>query len=306
MGKSDKNTLTPGMCVLFFPLGVMLRLLSLLPLWILYGVSDFLAFIAYRVVRYRRRVVRANLRDCFPELDAKQRLRIEKSFYRSLTDYFVQTVKFLTMSEANLRRHIQFVNTQQVDETLGSGRDIVLYTSHYGNWEWITTMGLWCRTADKACFSHVYHPLEQPWFNRWFLRLRSRYNVSIPMREVYRRLLTWRRDGKSWITGFLSDQKPSNSGKKFTVTFFGRPTPFIGGTEELAAKLNAVVMYVDMEVVKRGYYRATIHKITDNPREMPEGEITRIYAETLEHQICRYPPAYLWSHNRWRLKKSDL
>lgn len=306
MAKSGKSSLTFGMRVLFYPFGLFLRGLSLLPLPILYLPADLLAFLAYRVVRYRRGVVRANLRDCFPRMSEKERLRIERRFYRHLADYFVETVKFRSMSSKTLRKRMEFADTHLIDDAIEKGRDIVIYTSHFGNWEWITSMGLWCHTADIAKFSHVYRPLRQPWFDRWFVRLRSRFNVSIPMREVFRRLLTWRRDGQPWVTGFLSDQKPSHTGKTFTVQFLGRPTPFIGGTEELAAKLNAVVMYFDTEVVSRGHYRSTIRLITDSPRKMSEGEITRLYAEALERQIQRCPPAYLWSHNRWRLKKSQL
>lgn len=306
MGKRREHKLTLARRVAYWPLGLLLKGLSLLPLPLLYGVADLLAFLARDVARYRRRVVRANLRDCFPELDEKERGRIERRFYRHLGDYFVETVKLASMSEKALRRRMTFEGTELVDRTLRSGRDIVIYTSHFGNWEWITSMGLWCETSSHARFSHVYRPLRNPWFDRWFVRMRSRYNVSIPMREVFRRLLTWRREETRWITGFLSDQKPSHAGKTYTVPFLGRETPFIGGTEELACKLDAVVMYFDTEVTGRGRYRSTIRLITDKPREEEPGEITRRYAAALEEQIRRRPEAYLWSHNRWRLKKSDL
>lgn len=304
--KKGEHKLTLAMRVAYWPLGALLKGLSLLPLGLLYGVADLLAFLARDVARYRRRVVRANLRDCFPELDDKERCRIERRFYRHLGDYFVETVKLASMSEKALRRRMTFEGTELVDRTLRSGRDIVIYTSHFGNWEWITSMGLWCETASRAKFSHVYRPLRNPWFDRWFVRMRSRYNVSIPMREVFRRLLIWRREETRWITGFLSDQKPSHAGKTYTVPFLGRETPFIGGTEELACKLDAVVMYFDTEVTGRGRYRSTVRLITDKPREEEPGEITRRYAAALEEQIRRRPEAYLWSHNRWRLKKSDL
>lgn len=306
MGKKAEGKLTAGMRLLFWPLGILLSAMALLPLRVLYLPADLLACMAYHLVRYRRKIVHANVRDCFPTLSDKERLDIEKRFYRHLADYFVETIKFRKISEKTLKRRMEFVDTTLIDKAIASGRDIVIYTSHFGNWEWITSMGLWCECADKAIFSHVYRPLRQPWFDRWFVQLRSRYNTSIPMREVFRRLLLWRREEQRWVTGFLSDQKPSHAGKTFTVPFMDRPTPFIGGTEELACKLNAVVMYFDTEVVSRGHYRSTIRLITDKPRELEPGEITRRYADTLERQIRRCPQAYLWSHNRWRLKKSEL
>lgn len=301
-----KPKLTLGMKVLFWPVGALLRLLSLCPFRLLYLLSDLLAWVAHSVVRYRLKVVRANLRDCFPQMDDAERQRVERRFYRHLCDYFMETVKFRGMGERQLRRRMTFADTDLIDRTVASGRDIVIYTSHFGNWEWITSMGLWCKSSDEAVFSHVYRPLRQPWFDRWFVRLRSRFNVSIPMKEVFRRLLTWRREDRRWVTGFLSDQKPSHAGKVYTVPFLGRKTPFIGGTEELACKLDAVVMLFDTRVVGRGRYHSTIRLLSEHPRHEEPGDITRRYAAALERQIRICPEAYLWSHNRWRLKKSEL
>lgn len=292
------------MRVAMAPLGWALGLLSRLPFGMLYVLADMLGFVAHRVVRYRRRLVERNIADSLPELSVKQRRQVVRDFYRRLGDYFVETLKLGSMSEKEMRRRMVFGNTEEVDRYLSQGRDIVIYTSHFGNWEWITSMGLWCRSAEAgAIFAHVYRPLKQPWFDRWWLALRGRFNVSIPMRNVLRQLLTWRRDGKPWITGFLSDQKPSHAGSVREVEFLGRHTPFIYGTEELARKLNAVVMLFDTEVTGRGHYRSTIRLITDDPSSVPEGEITRLYADNLTRQIRRCPAAYLWSHNRWRLRR---
>ena len=41
--------------------------LSLLPLWILYGISDFIYLIVYHVIKYRRPLVFKNMSDAFPE-----------------------------------------------------------------------------------------------------------------------------------------------------------------------------------------------------------------------------------------------
>ena len=58
--------------------------LSLLPFWILYGISNVLYLLVYYVIRYRRRVVRQNLISSFPEKDEKELKSIEKGFYHFL------------------------------------------------------------------------------------------------------------------------------------------------------------------------------------------------------------------------------
>lgn len=291
------------MRVRMMPLSWFLSLLSHLPFAMLYPLAGLLGFTAEYLVRYRSRIVTRNISDSFPELTEKEVRSVRRKFYHRLGDYFVETLKFPAMSEKELKKRMVFEGTDIVDKYLSEGREIVIYTSHFGNWEWITSMGLWCRMYPKAAFAHVYRPLKQPWFDRWWLRLRGRFNSSIPMKNVLRRLLAWRKEGTPWITGFLSDQKPSHAGTVHEVEFLGRTTPFIYGTEELARKLNAVVLLFDTEVVGRGHYKSRVRLVTDDPTSLPEGEITRLYAENLTAQIRKTPEAYLWSHNRWRLPK---
>lgn len=281
------------------PLGLLLKLLSFIPLPILYLFSDLLAFIARDIIRYRKPLVERNLRDCFPEAGEAQIRAWARQFYRHLTDYFIETVKFPGMSDRTLMKRMEFRNVEDVDRLLSSGRDIVVYTSHFANWEWTTSLSLWSGMKDKAIFAHVYKPLSNKWFDRWFKRVRSRLNRSVPMDIVFRQLLQWHREEKPWITGFLSDQRPTGGMRRMSVDFFGISTPFISGTEDITRKLNSAVYYFDTRVSGRGRYVCTLRKITDSPREMPEGEITRRYAALLEEQIRSYPPAYLWSHNRW-------
>lgn len=76
--------------------------LSLLPLSVLYGLSDVLAFLLYHVARYRRGVVRQNLVSSFPEKTMGEIKDIERKFYRWFCDYSVEAIKLLTMSRAEL------------------------------------------------------------------------------------------------------------------------------------------------------------------------------------------------------------
>ena len=61
----------------------LLYLLSLLPLRVLYLLSDFFYFIIYRVAGYRKKVVLANLDIAFPEKPADEKKEIAKRFYKN-------------------------------------------------------------------------------------------------------------------------------------------------------------------------------------------------------------------------------
>ena len=59
------------MKILYHCLYSALYLLSLLPLWVLYRVSDFFYLLAYHVVGYRTKLVRRHLTDSFPDKTAQ-------------------------------------------------------------------------------------------------------------------------------------------------------------------------------------------------------------------------------------------
>src|SRR6185503_14482668 len=81
-----------------------LWLLSLLPLRILYFLSDAFYGLAFYILKYRRDVVMKNLLIEFPEKTDKERKIIAKKFYHNLIDMFVETIKMITASEKVLAK----------------------------------------------------------------------------------------------------------------------------------------------------------------------------------------------------------
>lgn len=308
---SDKNKKQMGdilVRIRHIPLSILLGMLESLPLEITSPLASLMAFTARRIVKYRLRIVRANLRDSFPEMDAAQLKSAEREFYRHLGRCIFETIRLKKMSVDEIKKRCRFDGLETAHRILHSGRDIIVYTAHYGNWEMQTSFSEWMNPEEKSLFcpAHVYRPLKNKWFDSYFLSLRSRFNTPVKQKSVLRYLLSARRAGKPTITGFLSDQKPGKHTSSVNVSFLGRETPFIKGTEELARKLDAAVIYFDMQTISPGYYKCHVRLITDSPKDMQDGEITATYARMLEETIQRNPAAYLWSHNRWRLNKKDL
>ncbi len=226
----------------------------------------------------------------------------EKEFYRFLADYFFETIALPTLTPGQIAQRIEFSNCRLLTELFSQGRDVVLYTSHYGNWEYITALPLATKNPGSVIYSHVYRHLKNRFFNNCFLHIRSRFNQSVEMKSVLRTLVTWRKARQRFIMGFLSDQKPGWHTRPVTVDFMNRPTPFIEGTEELARRLDCAVVYADMHRLSRGRYRVEFHLMSRDMAACPAGTLTARYAALLTRTIRRNPPYYLWSHNRWRLK----
>lgn len=286
------------------PLRALLWAAARLPEPVARAAADVTAFTARSLIRYRRRIVRRNLRDCFPDMSGADLKHTEKMFYRFLADYFFETIALPALSEAQISRRIEFQGLDLLAALIGQRRDIVLYTSHYGNWEYVTALAASMRDLEPVpvIYSHVYRHLKSRFFNNYFLKIRSRFNVSVEMKSVMRTLVGWRRDDRHFIMGFLSDQKPGGHTRPVTVDFLHRPTPFIEGTEILARKMGCAVVYADMHCQTRGHYKVVFRLMTRDASSSEPGWLTARYAALLSESIRRNPPFYLWSHNRWRLR----
>lgn len=282
-----------------------LRALALLPLGALYVISDGVALLLRHVVRYRRKVVRKNLAESFPDKSAAELRDIERRFYRNLADYIFETVKLLHISDKEMSRRMVFENIELVDRLLDEGRSIAVYFSHCGNWEWAPSITL--HTAfppdHGAVYGQVYRPLRNRWFDAMMLRIRSRFGShSYPKKTVLRDLIKEKRTGLPAMVGFMSDQKPSHGDTIHVVSFLNHPTAVITGTETLARRLDMAAIYWDMEKVSRGHYKITNRLISDRLADEPQYSITDRYAAMLEKTIMRDPAVWLWSHKRWKHK----
>lgn len=291
----------PGYAVL----GGVLNLFGRLPLSMLYGISDLLYLLAFHVAGYRKKVAKKNISESFPEMTENEVNRTMKKFYRNLADIFVETVKLTHISDEEMKRRMEFRNVELIDRFVDEGRSVCIYFSHCGNWEWAPSVTLWSRTMKSrkdvlAC--QVYRPLRNEWFDRWYLRLRSRFgSVSYPKRTVLRDLIRDRRDGIKTVTGFMSDQKPSHGDPTYITNFLNHPTAMITGTETLARKMDMAVVYWDMEKISRGHYRITVREMAEHPSEWQPMELTAKYTELLQATIRRDPSIWLWTHKRWKI-----
>ena len=275
-----------------------------LPLGVLYMISDVAAPVLRVVARYRIGVVRENLAKCFPELDERERRKIEKRFYSNFADYAVETVKLLHISDTEMKRRFTFSGTEHIMAAAAAGKDVVIYFSHCGNWEWAPSVTL---HVDAECdgrqivYGQVYRPLRDAAFDALMLEIRSRFgSESFAKSHVLRDLIRIRREGRLSVTGFMSDQKPSHGDPTHPTVFLGRPTAFISGTETLARRLDTAVIYWDMEKPGRGRYHITCRPITLSAAGEAQGSITERYARLLEATIRRRPDLWLWSHRRWK------
>ncbi|MDH6355283.1 KDO2-lipid IV(A) lauroyltransferase [Dysgonomonas sp. PH5-45] len=278
---------------------------AVLPFRLLYVLSDILYVVVYKIVGYRRKVVRGNLRNSFPDKSDRDLMQIEKDFYHHFCDYFVETIKLLHVSDKEIQSRIRFKNPELVRELTRKGNSVLMYLGHYGNWEWVPAMTL-LMDADVST-GDIYRPLKNKAVDDIFLKIRSRFGaLNIPKNNTLRAIVKMRQTGKKVVVGFMSDQTPSVNNIHYWTTFLNQDTAVFTGVERIAKTTGFAVIYLDMEKVGRGRYDCTYHLITETPKEDPEFQITEKYIRIFEQTILRNPAYWLWTHKRWKYKKSDF
>ena len=281
-------------------------LLSLLPLWLLYFVSDLLFFPTYYLARYRRKIVRRNLTGSFPEKDLKEIVRIEKRFYHFFCDYIVETIKLFSMSEEQMKRRMVFKGVDHIVSAMEKEDKnfCFVYLGHYCNWEWIASLPYWC--PDDVKCGQIYHPLYNKAFDRLFLRLRNQFGGEcIAMKETLRRIIEMKRAKQKCIIGFISDQAPKWNSIHHWCDFPHPQTPVFIGTERIGKQVDALIYYADVKRTRRGYYLCEFKPLTHRPKEVPDYELTDRFTHLLEEMIKERPDFWLWSHKRWKRTKEE-
>lgn len=285
---------------MYYPVYGLLYLISLLPLFILYRISDFAYFIIYHVIGYRKQVVFDNLRNAFPEKSNTEIKSIAKRFYLNFTDTFIETIKMLSMSKKQFNRMMD-LDLTEVLQLEASGKSIQFHGGHQFNWElanWKLAMEL------KIPVIGVYMKIKNRIFNKIFYDMRAKHGtVLVETKEFKNRMHVLLKD--QYAIGLAADQNPRKPEESYWLYYFNRPAPFVTGPDKSAIKNGTAVVFVRMIKVKRGRYRFETELITDGHQPLKAGELTIRYRDLLEDTIKKQPDNYLWSHRRWKWGYKD-
>ncbi len=288
--------------ILYYLVYSILWLITLLPLPVLYLFSDFIYLVLYYLVAYRKQTVYQNLRNSLPDKSTHEITKIARKFYRQLCDYFIESVYRIHMGENENARRLHYINPELLQDYYNQGKSIVLLLSHYGNWEWPTRIS---KLSSHAILA-IYKPLQNKYFDRFFLQLRGQFDsIGIPMESTLRTLVTYQRNNQPVVLYTIADQRPQWTSIQHWTTFLNQDTPVITGPEKIARRFNIPVYFLDLQKIKRGYYSAEFKPICENPKDVPEFDITRKYLAMLERNILERPELWLWSHKRWKYHRHE-
>ena len=274
---------------------------SMLPFRLLYCVSDGLYFILYRLVGYRKKTVSENLKLVFPEKSEAERKRIEKKFYHHLCDMILEAIKSMNIHKEDMKKRFKFTNIEIIKDFEKRNKSISLMCAHYGSWEWIFILQAY--TSHKT-FA-IYKRLNNKYFDRMIRKIRARYDsYLITTKETASVLTENKKKGLLTINGFAADQSPKKNKAYHWSKFMGIDVPVHTGAEMLSKKLDLSVVFFSVKRVKRGFYETTFKTLAEAPNNFEDYKITDQFISLVENQIYEAPEYYLWTHKRWKHRKT--
>lgn len=279
-------------------LSFVIYLLSLLPFWALYLLSDILFVVLYYVIRYRKKVVLENLRNAFPEKPEKERRIIARNFFRFLPDLIVEAIKMRSITPDEVKKRILIHHQDELDRHFAAGRTIVGVTAHYANWE-LGIHRLSLLTENPVLI--IYKPLKDQTFDTVYNAIRKRFGaIMVPMKQTLRRIAAYRT--RPHISMFVADQTPRYHDSDYFVRFLNQDTLVYTGAERIAKMTDSAVVFCHIDRIRRGYYQCSFTTLVENPGEITGHGITDIHTKYTEEIIRRKPELWLWSHRRWKRK----
>ncbi len=273
------------------------RLLSYLPFPLLYALAWLFYLALYYVVRYRRPVVRDNLRAAFPDRSEAELTILAKSFYRQFAQVALEIVKARGMSKSDFLERARVINPELLRECSNDFQNsVIIVAIHQGNWEWMLH-GV-ALALDKP-LDPIYKPLHIKSADRLMFEVRSRFGSRpLALADSAKDILRHRRRFRFLV--MLADQSPTPRERGIWTTFMNREAAFHPGPESLARLTGFPVVFAQCRRRSRGYYELEFHPLADAPYSGDDHAVTERYVRMAERAIREEPESWLWSNRRWK------
>lgn len=288
--------------VIYILLILFKKLTGIIPFSVFYLFSDLAYVVIYYLAGYRKNVVRTNLVNAFPEKDIGEIKAIEKKYYRHLSDTFAESIKAFSMKPESIVKRHRLIRNQLLSDYLQKNESIIIVMGHYGNWEW-GALSAPLQAAYK--FVALYKRIQNPYIEKFIKENRSRTGLELALiNNTSEAFETFHNQKAAFI--MVADQSPGSKHLEqcHWINFLNQDTPCLYGPEKYARRYKLPVLYLEISKIKRGYYELSIEELVSDPDKLAEGEITLRYMQRLEKTIRKTPEYWLWSHRRWRRKRT--
>jgi KDO2-lipid IV(A) lauroyltransferase len=258
-----------------------------------------IAYLIYLFLEKRNRVIEANVKYVYGDIDAKKIKDLKIKCYRYMMLNLLTMLEAKTLDKERMLQKTTIENREYIDELIAQNKPIIIVTAHYGNIEILGyTIGKFI--TDMVQIQRGLDSSEK--LTRLMKTQRQSYGIHIVEKTgAVRHLVKALKNNK--VISLVVDQyvSPKKGGVK--IKFLGKDAYQTESPAFLARKFNAAILPVFMHYEDDFTYKISfkkpffVEKTDDETNDILQA--TQKQADIISQTIFEDPAQWFWCHKRF-------
>ncbi len=282
----------------FFLFKIALGLFNALGLNITRRFASIIGVIIYYLIPIRKRTTIENLQKAFPDKSVREIKKIALENYRSITITFFELMCVPSISHEEMKRQVEFVNFDLLMKKLNEGKGLIIFTGHFGNWEFIMTS---LAVTINYPINIMVKPQRNSLITEWLKSTRQHFGAKViesgvSVKGILKALIN------KEIVGIAGDQRGHFDNPRFD--FLNQPTALYTGAAAIALRTKSNVLLTANVRQKGGKYKCYMEELDFN--DLPDNDeaklkvLTQRYISFIGKYVRQNPEQYFWMHKIWK------
>jgi lauroyl/myristoyl acyltransferase/tetraacyldisaccharide-1-P 4'-kinase len=252
-----------------------------------------LGALASRVLRGRDRLALRNLRETFPERDARSLRTTLDECWRHFGREVLRYLQMQNLSLEEVAALCPFYGEQILHDAIARGKGTLLISAHWGSWE-VAGLALMARVRNVRT---VARPLDNELLEADLQKLRAKTGAEVVDRRKAARVLM-RALAENGVVVLLPDQAVLPR-EGVLVPFLGRPAWTTPAPAKMALRAGATIVF-GFCIPDGVRHRVEFVESIDAAEFSDPVELTEHMNEVISRRIRERPELWLWMHDRWK------
>ena len=282
-------------CLAWQPVMWLAQGVARLPQAALLSLGRALTWVAWPLLRRRRRIAAINVALCFPQLDAAAQRRLLSDNLCATVTGALELLRAWYAPPAALHGLAEIEGADGLLQALAGNRGVLLLTAHFTHTE----------LAVRLLSEHLRRPIggivrhnNSPCLERELQIARSRVFGPTLEKKDMRGLLRALKSG--WPMAYSADQDFSY--RSSFVPFFGVDAATLVSTPDLVRRAGAQMFSLFCHRDAAGRYHLQVQQAWPGWDTASPADAAAIYMRELEAFVREHPDQYLWVHRRFKTR----
>ena len=262
-----------------------------------------MTFVTEKIIRYRRNVIRSNLRKVYRDNLPKPEKELIHEIYKNFVFLWMEFLQSPHLNRQTVHQLLNIKNPEVLEMIRRRESGIIFLSGHFGNFEWL---GQGMPLLDLPPITAIAKKQSNLKVDAFITQMRQRHGMRIvytkeAMKEAEKALRN------KEIVAIAFDQDARRKG--IFVNFLGLPSSTAVGTAVLHLRTGAKIVL--LIALRKDYAQFDVYlqeikipELTGTSDEKIKA-ITQIFTTEFEKWIWRYPEQWFWVHKRWKTQPPE-